>query len=67
MRIASVSEDQKIEKRIAVTPGVAKKYLNLGFEIFLPENSSMIRVQNITNSMDIFSLPPFEIFPKYLQ
>ena len=38
MRIASVSEDQKIEKRIAVTPGVAKKYLNLGFEIFLPEN-----------------------------
>ena len=38
MRITSVSEDKKIEKRIAITPDVAKKYLNLGFEIFLPEN-----------------------------
>jgi len=38
MRITSVSENKKIEKRIAVTPEVAKKYLNLGFKISLPEN-----------------------------
>tara|TARA_B110000285_G_scaffold62827_1_gene72266 strand:- start:2138 stop:3226 length:1089 start_codon:yes stop_codon:yes gene_type:complete len=38
MRIVSVSEDKKIEKRIAVTPDVAKKYVKLGFELSLPEN-----------------------------
>jgi H+-translocating NAD(P) transhydrogenase subunit alpha len=38
MRITSISEDKKIEKRIAVTPDVAKKYINLGFELSLPEN-----------------------------
>ena len=38
MRIISALENQKIEKRIAVTPDTAKKYLNLGFELSLPEN-----------------------------
>ena len=38
MRIGSTSEDKKIEKRIAITPDIAKKYINLGFEISLPEN-----------------------------
>ena len=38
MKIVSVSEDQKIEKRIAITPEIAKKYLDLGFEVSLPEN-----------------------------
>jgi len=38
MKIVSVPEDKKIEKRIAITPDVAKKYLNLGFELSLPEN-----------------------------
>jgi H+-translocating NAD(P) transhydrogenase subunit alpha len=38
MRIVSVSEDHQIEKRIAVTPEIAKKYIDLGFEIFLSEN-----------------------------
>jgi H+-translocating NAD(P) transhydrogenase subunit alpha len=38
MRIASVLEDKKIEKRIAVTPDIAKKYIDLGFELSLPEN-----------------------------
>ena len=38
MRIVSVLEDQKIEKRIAITPEIAKKYLALGFEVALPEN-----------------------------
>ena len=32
MRIVSVSENQKIEKRIAITPEVAKKYIELGFD-----------------------------------
>ena len=38
MRIVSVSEDKKIEKRIAITPEIAKKYLALGFELSLSEN-----------------------------
>ncbi len=38
MKIASISEDRKFEKRIAVTPETAKKYISLGFEVLLPEN-----------------------------
>ena len=38
MRIASILENQKIEKRIAITPEIAKKYLSLGFEVVLSEN-----------------------------
>jgi len=37
MRIVSVSEDKKIEKRIAITPEIARKYIALGFEVSLPE------------------------------
>ena len=37
MRIASVLENQKIEKRVAITPDIAKKYIALGFEITLAE------------------------------
>ena len=38
MRIGSVSEDRNLEKRIAITPEVVKKYTSLGFEICLSEN-----------------------------
>ena len=38
MIIASVSENKKIERRIAITPEIAKKYISLGFEIILSEN-----------------------------
>ena len=38
MRIVSVSENQKIEKRIAITPEIAKKYIALGFDVSLSEN-----------------------------
>ena len=38
MKIASVLENQKIEKRIAITPEIAKKYLTLGFEVELSES-----------------------------
>src|SRR6056300_1149647 len=37
MRIASILENQNIEKRIAITPDIAKKYIALGFEISLAE------------------------------
>ena len=37
MKIASVLENLKIEKRIAITPEIAKKYIALGFEISLIE------------------------------
>ncbi len=38
MKIASIIENQKIEKRIAITPEIAKKYISLDFEVYLPEN-----------------------------
>ena len=38
MRIVSISEDEKIEKRISITPDIAKKYIALGLEVSLPEN-----------------------------
>ena len=38
MKIISVLENQKIEKRIAITPDIAKKYIALGFEVVLLEN-----------------------------
>jgi NAD(P) transhydrogenase subunit alpha len=37
MRIVSISEDKKLEKRIAITPDIAKKYLDLGLDISLSE------------------------------
>ena len=37
MRIVSILENHKIEKRIAITPDIAKKYIALGFEVVLPE------------------------------
>ena len=38
MIIASLLEDQKIEKRISITPEIAKKYIGLGFEVHIVEN-----------------------------
>tara|TARA_Y100000992_G_scaffold290134_1_gene245359 strand:+ start:307 stop:1395 length:1089 start_codon:yes stop_codon:yes gene_type:complete len=37
MKIVSVSEDIKLEKRIAITPDIAKKYISLGLDVMLPE------------------------------
>ena len=38
MKIVSVLENKKLEKRIAITPEIAKKYISLGFDIFLSKN-----------------------------
>ncbi len=38
MIIGSISENKDIEKRVSITPEIAKKYINLGFEINLSEN-----------------------------
>ena len=38
MRIVSISENKNVEKRVAITPEIAKKYLGNGFEIYLSEN-----------------------------
>ena len=37
MRIVSILENKNIEKRIAITPDIAKKYIALGFEISIAE------------------------------
>jgi H+-translocating NAD(P) transhydrogenase subunit alpha len=38
MRIVSILENQNIEKRIAITPEIAKKYISVGFEVLLSES-----------------------------
>ena len=38
MKIVSVLENQNFEKRIAITPEIAKKYITLGFEVALSKN-----------------------------
>ena len=38
MKIVSIAEDKKFEKRISITPEIAKKYISNGFEISLPKN-----------------------------
>ena len=38
MRIVSTLENQNIEKRISITPEIAKKYIALGFEVLVSES-----------------------------
>ena len=38
MKIGSLKENHDVEKRIAITPEIVKKYNSLGFEIFLSKN-----------------------------
>ena len=38
MNLSSISENHNIEKRIAITPEIAKKYISLGFNLTLSTN-----------------------------
>ena len=38
MHLVSINENKELEKRIAITPEIAKKYIDLGFELSLPNN-----------------------------
>tara|TARA_B100001287_G_C22617324_1_gene498296 strand:+ start:155 stop:1243 length:1089 start_codon:yes stop_codon:yes gene_type:complete len=38
MKIVSTSEDKNIEKRIALTPDISKKYISNGFEVSVSKN-----------------------------
>ena len=38
MIVGSVSENKDLEKRISITPEIAKKYISLGFEVQLSKN-----------------------------
>ena len=38
MNLASISENRNIEKRIAITPEIVKKYVSKDFKLFLPKN-----------------------------
>ena len=38
MKIVSVTENKKIERRIAITPEIAKRYISLGLDVILSEN-----------------------------
>ena len=38
MNIASINEDLSLEKRISITPTIAKKIIELGLKIFINKN-----------------------------
>ena len=38
MKIGSLSEDKDLEKRVSITPEIAKKYIDLGLEVYLDLN-----------------------------
>ena len=38
MIVTSISEDKKLEKRVAITPEITKKYISSGFEVHLVKN-----------------------------
>ena len=38
MIIGSILENISLEKRVAITPDIVKKYKTLGFEVFLSKN-----------------------------
>ena len=38
MKIVSFTENKEIEKRIAITPEIVKKYISIGFEVSVPSN-----------------------------
>ncbi len=38
MKIISLLENKNVEKRIAITPEIVKKYISIGFEVFLPKD-----------------------------
>ena len=38
MKVGSISENKDLEKRIAITPEIIKKYISLGFEVSLSTN-----------------------------
>ena len=38
MNIGSLLENKLIEKRLALTPEIVKKYIDLGFNLFLPND-----------------------------
>ena len=37
MNLVSILENKSVEKRLAITPEIAKKYISLGFKLFLPK------------------------------
>ena len=38
MHLVSITENQLVEKRLAITPEISKKYIGLGFKVSLPIN-----------------------------
>ena len=63
MKIASILENHKIEKRVAITPEIAKKYISLGLEVSLSENyGSHLGIKNedeVLAYYDVFVILPW--------
>ena len=47
MKIGSINENLNSERRVAITPEIAKKFIDNGFEINLQKNYATILVMKI--------------------
>ena len=56
MNLASISENLNIEKRIAITPEIAKKYISLGFNLILDNEFSDIADMNNDFNIDVLDV-----------
>ena len=65
MHLGSILENKVVEKRLAITPEMAKKYIGLGFKLSLPngygvhlgfddENYRNLGVDLLNNEKEIF-------------
>ena len=57
MNISSILENKSLEKRIAITPEIAKKYIGLGFKLSLQKNYGVeqIKANNFEDKILDFS------------
>ena len=73
MKIVSISENHNIEKRIAITPEIAKKYISLGFNLSLPKKYGVhlgfsddeyknLGIKFLENEEELIERPPRLLF-----
>ena len=66
MIIGSISENKDIEKRISITPDLAKKYISYGFEILIEKDfASHLNISNEEFINEGCKLEKKEVINKY--
>ena len=65
MKVGSILENHNLEKRIAITPDIVKKYISLGFEILLSKNYGSHLDVNRNFYLKVFQNRVIYIFLQY--